>query len=69
MTGKEMVTEDPLGRSEMVTFLSLKPKLVDLMITAVQCETDSYNTQMLLGRVPSYYTVHLCPFSFMPFTF
>ncbi|XP_071799267.1 ral GTPase-activating protein subunit beta-like isoform X2 [Asterias amurensis] len=51
MTGKEMITEDLLGRPELVTFLSLKPKLVDLMITAVQCETDSYNTQMLLGAM------------------
>ncbi|XP_038075013.1 ral GTPase-activating protein subunit beta-like isoform X2 [Patiria miniata] len=51
MTGKEMTTEDLLGRTELVTFQSLKPKLVDLMITAVQCETDSYNTQMLLGAM------------------
>ncbi|XP_022103685.1 ral GTPase-activating protein subunit beta-like [Acanthaster planci] len=51
MTGKEMTTEDMLGRTEQVTFLSLKPKLVDLMIAAVQCETDSYNTQMLLGAM------------------
>ncbi len=53
MTGKDLTTKArdiDDGPGEPVTFLSLKYKLVDLMIMAVQCETDSYNTQMLLGE-------------------
>ncbi|XP_072031958.1 ral GTPase-activating protein subunit beta-like isoform X2 [Amphiura filiformis] len=55
LTGKDLIMKDvDDGPGEPVTFLSLKYKLVDLMIMAVQCETDSYNTQMLLGAM------HLC---------
>ena len=51
LMGKDLMTRDvDDGPGEPVTFLSLKYKLVDLMIMAVQCETDSYNTQMLLGK-------------------
>ncbi|PIK54158.1 putative ral GTPase-activating protein subunit beta [Apostichopus japonicus] len=34
-----------------VTFLSLKPRLVGLMLDALKCETDPYNLQMLLGSL------------------
>ena len=32
-----------------VTFLSLKPRITDLLLKALLIETDSTNTQMLLG--------------------
>lgn len=34
-----------------VTFESLKPRLVNLVITALQVETDLVNTQALLGKL------------------
>lgn len=34
-----------------VTFLSLKLRLVNILIGALQTETDPINTQMILGRV------------------
>lgn len=33
-----------------VTFLSLKLRLVNILIGALQTETDSINTQMILGK-------------------
>ena len=35
--------------SEKVTFLSLKSKLIKLLICALENEVDSHNTQLLLG--------------------
>ncbi|XP_040071658.2 ral GTPase-activating protein subunit beta isoform X2 [Ixodes scapularis] len=37
------------GSSQTVTFQSLRPRLMNLLIGALQNETDSTNTQMLLG--------------------
>jgi hypothetical protein len=34
-----------------VTFLQLKPRLANLLIGALQVETDSANIQMLLGKL------------------
>lgn len=33
-----------------VTFISLKKRLADLLQKMLTCETDSVNTQMLLGK-------------------
>ncbi|XP_033125848.1 ral GTPase-activating protein subunit beta-like isoform X2 [Anneissia japonica] len=55
MTGKPMMTSGVFGENErVVTFRSLKLRIVNLMIGALQCELDPDNTQMLLGAI------HLC---------
>ena len=35
---------------EEVTFLSLKSRIIDLLLQALLTESDSANTQMLLGE-------------------
>lgn len=40
-----------------VTFAQLKSRLMNLLINALQVETDSQNTHMLLGKLNIYYTV------------
>lgn len=35
----------------LVTFMSLKKRIFELMITALTIETDSTNTQLLLGML------------------
>ena len=37
--------------NENVTFLSLKSKLIKLLICALENENDSHNTQLLLGGI------------------
>ncbi|XP_078001249.1 ral GTPase-activating protein subunit beta-like [Glandiceps talaboti] len=49
LTGTDMLYSAPGEPPRAVTFQSLKLRLVNLMISALQCETDSTNTQMLLG--------------------
>ncbi|KAL9952137.1 hypothetical protein ACROYT_G039347 [Oculina patagonica] len=34
-----------------LTFISLKPRLIRLLLEALQCESDSFNVQILLGGV------------------
>ena len=34
-----------------LTFLSLRPRLIQLLLEALQCETDSFNVQILLAGV------------------
>ena len=34
---------------QTVPFLSLKPRMIRLLLEALQCETDSFNVQILLG--------------------
>ena len=36
---------------EEVTFLSLKSRIIDLLLQALLTESDSANTQMLLGKL------------------
>ncbi|XP_076069482.1 ral GTPase-activating protein subunit beta isoform X2 [Oratosquilla oratoria] len=43
------VKEVGAGMSERITFLQLRPQLVNLLSNALQVETDPTNTQMLLG--------------------
>lgn len=33
----------------MITFVQLKPRLINILINALQVETDGQNTHMLLG--------------------
>ena len=37
---------------QLITFISLKKKIIDLMIGALRNTTDPTNTQMLLGNLP-----------------
>ena len=34
---------------QSLTFISLKPRLIRLLLEALQCESDSFNVQILLG--------------------
>ncbi|XP_067856259.1 ral GTPase-activating protein subunit beta isoform X6 [Heptranchias perlo] len=43
--------EDSLSHDKSVTFLSLKLRLVNVLIGALQTETDPNNTQMILGAM------------------
>ncbi|XP_012808230.2 ral GTPase-activating protein subunit beta isoform X1 [Xenopus tropicalis] len=43
--------DDSLGSDKPVTFLSLKLRLVNILIGALQTETDPNNTQMILGAM------------------
>jgi len=36
--------------TQVTTFIQLKPRLANLLINAIQVETDSLNIQMLLGK-------------------
>lgn len=40
------------------TFIQLKPRLANVLISALQVETDSLNIQMLLGNRVAFYNVH-----------
>lgn len=48
---KRNAGEQEGGEEKPVTFLSLKPRLIRLLLEALQCETDSFNVQILLGGV------------------
>ena len=48
--------DDSSSYDKPITFLSLKLRLVNILIGALQTETDPNNTQMILG---------LCPDSFV----
>ena len=41
--------EQDSGEEKTLTFLSLKPRLIRLLLEALQCEADSFNVQILLG--------------------
>ena len=41
--------EQDSGEEKSLTFLSLKPRLIRLLLEALQCEADSFNVQILLG--------------------
>ncbi|XP_063311815.1 ral GTPase-activating protein subunit beta isoform X3 [Pelobates fuscus] len=43
--------DDSMGSDKPVTFLSLKLRLVNILIGALQTETDPNNTQMILGAM------------------
>lgn len=40
-----------------VTFAQLKSRLMNLLINALQVETDSQNTHMLLGNIASIFNI------------
>lgn len=40
-----------ISEKNHVTFAQLKSKLMNLLINALQVETDSQNTHMLLGKL------------------
>lgn len=42
-------TQDSADSEKVLTFLSLKPRLIRLLLEALQCEDDSFNVQILLG--------------------
>lgn len=48
MEGK-FSSEESSAHDKPVTFLSLKLRLVNVLIGALQTETDHNNTQMILG--------------------
>lgn len=47
--------DDSSTYDKPVTFLSLKLRLVNILIGALQTETDPNNTQMILGKFNVYY--------------
>ncbi|KAF4523460.1 hypothetical protein B566_EDAN008869 [Ephemera danica] len=46
---KELVPSSAVDKPQPVTFAQMKPRLMNLLISALQVETDSLNCQMLLG--------------------
>lgn len=51
--------DDNSLHDKSVTFLSLKLRLVNVLIGALQTETDPVNTQMILGK---YFYLAVCHF-------
>ena len=48
---KQTVNKISETSNEHVTFLSLKSRLIKLLICALENEVDSHNTQLLLGGI------------------
>lgn len=48
---KKHLNEKQKGEEKILTFLSLKPRLIRLLLEALQSEVDSFNVQILLGGV------------------
>ena len=46
---KKQLGEQQDDQEKTLTFLSLKPRLIRLLLEALQCEADSFNVQILLG--------------------
>ncbi|XP_015763600.1 PREDICTED: ral GTPase-activating protein subunit beta-like, partial [Acropora digitifera] len=46
---KKHLNEKQKGEEKILTFLSLKPRLIRLLLEALQSEVDSFNVQILLG--------------------
>ena len=46
---KKHLDEKQKGEEKTLTFLSLKPRLIRLLLEALQCEVDPFNVQILLG--------------------
>ena len=36
---------------QILTFLALRPRLIQLLLEALHCETDSFNVQILLAGI------------------
>jgi len=43
---------DDSQSKQSVTFMSLKPRMTELLLRCLRAETDATNTQMLLGKPP-----------------
>ncbi|KAM9314681.1 ral GTPase-activating protein subunit beta-like isoform 3-T4 [Pholidichthys leucotaenia] len=52
----EVLTDGDIASDDVTptSFLSLKPRLIGILIGALQTETDTYNTQLLLGAMLSF---------------
>lgn len=50
-----------------VTFAQLKSRLMNLLINALQVETDSQNTHMLLGNIASIFNILQFSIIYFPF--
>lgn len=48
---KKQLGEQQDDQEKTLTFLSLKPRMIRLLLEALQCEADSFNVQILLGGV------------------
>ena len=55
MIQKESLSDETKAEPE-ITFMSLKPQLVDMMISGFRCESNPQNAQMLLGKYLQLYT-------------
>ena len=44
------ILDDDSESKQSVTFMSLKPKMTELLLRFLRAETDAANTQMLLGN-------------------
>lgn len=46
---KHTARQEGHDEHQSLTFISLKPRLIRLLLEALQCESDSFNVQILLG--------------------